>query len=108
LQFDPSGFQWVETNCREKCILAYLRKSGRRQILVALNLTPEPHKDFVFHLPESSRWAEALNTDDQKYWGTGYFLNPGQLKTESHPEQPGDHRLVLNLPPLGAVLLRKS
>jgi 1,4-alpha-glucan branching enzyme len=106
-QFEISGFEWVETNNREKCVLAYLRKSGAEELLIALNMTPEAQKGYRLSLGEDSRWEEILNSDEIKYWGMGFFMNPGTLKTVTDSQQAKGHSLTINIPPLGATVLKK-
>jgi 1,4-alpha-glucan branching enzyme len=72
------GFQWVETNKRNECLLAFMRKGKKRKndLFVVMNLSDQMLEQRTFKLEGKSNWREILNTNDIKYWGTGEGLNP--------------------------------
>ena len=52
-------------------------------------------------LPHAGSWGEVLNTDDEKFGGSG-VVN-GTLRTEDVPWQGRDCSAVVTLPPLAVV-----
>ncbi|HLT98099.1 MAG TPA: 1,4-alpha-glucan branching protein GlgB, partial [Acidimicrobiia bacterium] len=69
---DPAGFDWVDANDSVHSVLTFLRKSsGGDTVLVACNFTPEPRHGYRVGVPAPGRWDEILNTDAERYGGTG-------------------------------------
>src|SRR4029450_328510 len=86
LDFEPSGFQWLEPNDADTNVLAFTRPpphgppalraahhptgppSPRRPrdappVVCACTLSPVPHESYRLGLPRPGRWRELLNTD---------------------------------------------
>lgn len=105
--FSPDGFEWIEANDSENSVLIFLRKGIQKNevIIFALNLTPVPRYNYRCGVPFEGRWKEILNSDNLKYYGAGDVFND-ELKSEAVAEDGRDHSIVLNLPPLGAVMLK--
>jgi 1,4-alpha-glucan branching enzyme len=106
LDFDPTGFWWIEANAAADNVLAFARAStGAERVLVCVaNLAPVPRPDFRVGLPRAGRWRELINTDSDLYGGS----NAGNLGgVEAEPigwhEQPFSAEVML--PPLGVVWL---
>ena len=108
LQFDYKGFEWVDISDHQNSILVYARLSSdsASELLVILNMTPVPREHYKVHLMHEGRYRELLNTDDKKYWGSG-VINPDELKTHKEVYRGRSFAFSLNLPPLGAVILKK-
>src|SRR5699024_5260703 len=66
-QFDPKGFEWVDASDYQKSILVYKRmgKKKKDDLLIILNMTTEPRKDYSIGLSEENHWKEILNSDAQ-------------------------------------------
>jgi 1,4-alpha-glucan branching enzyme len=133
-QFSPSGFQWVDLNHRNDCVMVYKRmgRSEEEDILVMLNLNPMPKEGWEFEVRRQYK-TEIFNSDDVRFGGTGNYSNPElsctligneneheargeeqestatELPTAYEKEaEPGERRykLRVNLPPLAAILLK--
>ena len=107
LQFEVGGFEWVDLNHRAESVIAYKRIGRKKgdQLLVIMNLTPVVRKDWVvdvFGLPFNE---EIFNSDLLEYGGTGDVYNPS-ITCELISKQDKHYRLTVQLPPLGAVILR--
>lgn len=107
-QFDYKGFEWVDISDHQNSILVYARLSENpdSEILVILNMTPVPREQYKVHLMHEGCYKEILNTDDKKYWGSG-VTNPEILKTHKELFHGRSFAFSLNIPPLGAVILKK-
>jgi 1,4-alpha-glucan branching enzyme len=107
LQFEQGGFEWIELNRRAECVIAYKRKASKTKddMLVVLNLTPVVRHDFPIYVDGKSKWKEVLNTDLKKYWGTGDVFNP-EVKSKLVDKKQKRYELLLQLPALGAVILK--
>ena len=106
LQFDPTGFEWVEIHKREEAVIAFKRKGLKPEndILVVMNMTPVPRHQFPIHVQGKKVWNEIFNSDAKKLGGTGDLTNTSIVL---HPqEENGEwNQLLLNLPALSAIVL---
>ena len=108
LEFDPSGFEWVDANDNTHSVLTFLRRSSSGEtLLVAANLIPEPHRAYRVGVPEAGHWEEILNTDADIYGGSGQGnlggVDTGPLAVPFHGKP---HSVDIVLPPLGVVILK--
>ncbi len=106
-QFTIYGFEWVELNRREECIIAYRRKGHKTKddLLVIFNMRPDPVRDTSIYTIGKKQWKEIFNSDAEKYWGTGHVFNP-EIKTSLVDKKNDEYELKLHLPPLGAIILK--
>ena len=74
-------------------------------LLVALNFTPVPRRNYRLGVPVSGRWEEVLNSDAESYGGSGQG-NMGGVEAAPLPSHGHPQSLNLTLPPLGLVALR--
>jgi 1,4-alpha-glucan branching enzyme len=107
LQYEASGFEWVELNQRQDGIIAFKRngKDPEQAILVVFNMTPVPRHQFPIQVQGKTIWKEIFNSDDQAFWGSG------NVKNQNVPCAllDGTNQLMeihLELPPLAAVVLK--
>ncbi|MCA9693122.1 MAG: 1,4-alpha-glucan branching protein GlgB, partial [Myxococcales bacterium] len=100
--FDPEGFSWVVVDDRERSVYAYLRRPQRAGAvaLVILNFTPVPRPGYSLPAPGPGPWRVILNTDAAEFGGSG-----GAVRAELDPAD-GEPALVVDLPPLAALILR--
>jgi 1,4-alpha-glucan branching enzyme len=97
----PAGFAWLDANDRNSSVYAYLRRgSGDDAGVVACvaNLTPVPRHGYRIGLPSPGRWVDALNTDEERWGGSG-VVQP-EVHTDGTPWQGQPESAVLTLPPL--------
>ena len=106
-QFDPEGFEWVDLNHRSESIVVYKRMGlkPKDDVLVILNMTPQPKWDFHVAVNDKKTWKEVFNSDLQKYWGTGDVTNP-DINVEVINKDEKNYKLRLNLPPLSGIILK--
>lgn len=106
-QFNKEGFEWIDLNHRDECVIAYRRKGKEPEndILVILNLTPEVRRNWKLYAKGKDSWKEIYNSDDKKYWGTGDVFNP-EILTVLVDKKELLYEINVHLPPLGAVVIR--
>jgi 1,4-alpha-glucan branching enzyme len=107
LDFDPTGFSWVDANDSEQSVASMLRSprsEGGRPVVAAFNFTPVPRPGYRLGVPRSGFWRELLNSDAEVYGGSGWG-NYGGGNAEDMPWHAHPHSLAVTLPPLGAVFL---
>jgi 1,4-alpha-glucan branching enzyme len=105
--FTPEGFEWIDHQDAERCVLSFVRKSadGHGLILVVSNFTPTVHRDFRLGVPRAGRWVERLNTDSQHYGGSNVGTPGASALSLPQPSHGRDHSVLLTLPPLATVWL---
>jgi 1,4-alpha-glucan branching enzyme len=107
LEFEASGFSWIRMHDTHNCVMAYLRRGSKTEdcLLIALNLTPVVRENFRLGVPFEGAWSEVFNSDASKFGGTGQFTH-ASLSTGSMPYDDQPYSLELNMPPLGAVVIK--
>ena len=107
MDFDGSGFEWVDCQNAEDSVLVYLRKAKNPDdfLVVCCNFTPVVREDYPIGVPRGGWYQEVFNSDSSYYAGTNVGNHPGVNATE-----PGhhmrSHQIKVNLPPLGAVIFK--
>src|SRR5437870_1651358 len=109
LDFERSGFEWVDTKDWEKSIISFVRKEKTRQsqVLVVLNFTPLPRVNYRLGVSGSEYWKEILNSDAVEYGGSGQG-NLGGVSTDAHAFHGKEHSIRITLPPLGALFFKNE
>ncbi len=107
--FDPSGFEWIESGDWERSVVAFLRKtkSSRDTILIICNFTPTPISSYKLGVPHAGYWMEILNSDSKIYGGSG-MGNLGGVKAEKNESHGRDYSVHLTLPPLSVLVFKKE
>lgn len=105
--FDQRGFQWIDYSDSENSVIAYQRKSDKKEdlLIVVCNFTPETRQHYRIGVPVRGRWREVFNTDNLKYGGSG-VLNIGDLVTSPVKYHHQDYSVSITLPPLGMTVLK--
>lgn len=107
--FDPEGFSWIDFNDSENSIISYLRMGNDPEdtILVVGNLTPVPRENYRIGVPAGGAWKEIFNSDDSKFGGSN-TKNEGKIETSEVPMHHQENSIVLNLPPMAMIYLKKE
>ena len=105
VDFQDSGFQWVDCHDSDTSVISYLRKNRAQDslVLTICNATPVPRHNYKVGVPESGFWKEVLNSDSKEYGGSGQGNLGG---VEAVPVAVHGHfqSLTVTLPPLSAVI----
>ncbi|MEK7435697.1 MAG: 1,4-alpha-glucan branching protein GlgB [Pseudomonadota bacterium] len=109
LDFDQSGFEWVDCNDSEQSVLTFLRKprGGGAPVLVACNFTPVPRANYIVGVPAGGYWREIANSDATLYGGSG-MGNLGGIESAPVSAHGRFHSLALTLPPLSVVMFKRE
>lgn len=106
-QFDRNGFEWVEADDLENSVYIYLRKGKKRDdiVMVILNLAPKV-LDYKIGIPAGTHWEVVLNSDDEKYSGSG--VEPEILGEKYEEWRNYPKTMTVKLPPLAGIVLRQK
>jgi 1,4-alpha-glucan branching enzyme len=107
LDHAPEGFQWIDVADRENSVLSFVRRDETDHLVVILNLTPVPREKYRIGAPSGGRYVEVLSSDDPDFGGSE-FRTREVIDTEPKPFHGFPQSMVLDLPPLGALVLRPA
>ena len=105
IDFDASGFEWIDYNDRDSSILSWIRRdrSGGFVIVVS-NFTPIAREKYSIGVPLPGTYTELLNTDNERYGGSG--ISNDALQTTEHPSHGRANSLSLRLPGLASIIIK--
>jgi len=107
IDFAGAGFEWIEWSDRDNSILSWVRRDRSGGFVICItNFTPVVRHDFRIGVPETGDYRELINTDSEKYGGTGVH-NP-HLVTTSVGQHGRPHSLDLTLPALATLILQPA
>ncbi len=109
LDYDPSGFSWIDVKDVDNSIISFLRRSRQPQesILAVFNFTPVPRFNYRLGVSLEGEWKEILNSNALEYGGSGYG-NLGLAIAKPIPYHGQPFSLNLTLPPLGVLYFKKA
>ena len=105
--FTEDGFEWIDTTDRENSIITYARRGHHPDmaVVIVLNMTPIPRQDYRIGLPTAGTYREIFNSDRTEFYGSG-VVNAEPIASEAETWHGRANSLRLNIPPLGAVVLK--
>ncbi len=105
VDFEESGFKWIDANDSANSVLAFTRynRDKSQQVFVICNFTPVPKHNYRVGVPKDGYWKEALNSDSKIYGGSGQG-NLGGVETSPIPYHGEDNSINIVVPPLGMVI----
>jgi 1,4-alpha-glucan branching enzyme len=105
LDFQDSGFEWIDCHDASQSVLSYLRKDrhGLAKVAAVFNFTPVPRPGYRLGVPEAGFYREVLNSDAEIYGGSSFGERKGG------PSEPIEwmgrpQSILLDLPPLAGVI----
>ncbi|MBX6313622.1 MAG: 1,4-alpha-glucan branching protein GlgB [Isosphaeraceae bacterium] len=109
VDFEWTGFEWLELHDWENSVLAFLRraKAPGHEIVVVCNFTPVVRYDYRVGVPAGGFYRELLNTDAAIYAGSNVG-NQGGVWAQAEPHAGRPFHLSLTLPPLGVLFLKRE
>ena len=99
-----AGFGWANVDDFDECAIAFLRyaSDGSPAMLACFNFTPNVLDGFTVGLPHDGQLRLALNSDEQRFGGTGCKVKKTAKALKAPFDgQPRSAKLVL--PPLSAL-----
>lgn len=113
--FVDEGFQWLELDHRDDCILVWKRQGKREKdyLIVVGNFDQQTHLSYKIHVPDNLTYKEIFNTDHEIYYGSGLLneeiLTPGTeiIEADNSDKNKEENYFVhLIIPPLSLIILR--
>ncbi len=107
VDFDYTGFEWIDCHNYDECVLMYIRK-GRDPhdyVVIAANFTPVPRLAHRIGLPEKCWYREIFNSDST-YYGGSNLGNAMGINAEELPWHGRPFSAELTLPPLAVTIFK--
>ncbi len=106
VDFDWSGFQWIDANDSDNSVLSFVRyaKDPADFVVVVCNLTPVVRQGYCIGVPKAGPYRELINSDLEIYGGSG--VGNGSVVALNQPCHAFGAALSLTLPPLAALILQ--
>ena len=106
LDFEPAGFEWIESHDARNSVLSFIRRGKQPDTLavVVCNFTPTVHRGFMLGVPKSGTYRECLNTDSAHYGGSNVGTPLGSARSQPVACNGKPHAIVIDLPPLATVM----
>ncbi len=102
------GFDWIDFHDADNSVVSFLRKSSDGDIVVFLvNATPVVRYNYRLGVPEPGFYREVINTDGETYGGSNVG-NLGGVQSEAREWMGREHSILLHLPPLATVALKRE
>jgi 1,4-alpha-glucan branching enzyme len=107
VDFDGSGFEWVDCHNYQDSILCYIRKAKDPKdfVVVCCNYTPVPRQNYRLGMPRAGWYREIFNSDSGYYGGSNVGNFPG-IASENMPSHGRPCSISITIPPLGCVVLK--
>jgi 1,4-alpha-glucan branching enzyme len=108
LDYNPSGFSWIDVHDSDNSVVSFMRKDGEEEhtLVFVCNFTPIPRFGYRLGVPYAGEYYEVINSDATRYGGSG-LENTQAMPSASIFWQSCPYSLLLTLPPLGVVILKR-
>ncbi len=105
VDFDWTGFQWIDLHDADNSILSFARYAKDRSsyTICMFNFTPVVHENYKLGVLETGVYRTILNTDDGRFGGSGVTSASYQSYDGEMHGQPS--HIVITLPPLAGIYL---
>jgi 1,4-alpha-glucan branching enzyme len=109
VDFDPSGFEWIDCNDLESSVVSFIRRGidPDEWVVGVLNWTPLVREGYRVGVPEPGFYRELINSDAAPYGGSNVG-NAGGREADPIPAHGHPYSLNLTLPPLAGLYLKRS
>ncbi len=109
VDFQPSGFEWIDFGDWEQSLVCFLRRAKNPQdfVVFACNFTPVAREHYRVGVPETGYYRELLNSNSEIYGGDN-LGNCGGVLAEPLPCHGRPYSVSLIMPPLSVLVLKKD
>ncbi|MGV3582517.1 MAG: 1,4-alpha-glucan branching protein GlgB [Methylophilus sp.] len=104
LDFDSSGFSWIDCHDADQSIISFIRRGTNSFAIIVLNFTPVPRENYRIGVPTPGIYKEIFNSDAACYGGSNLGNGAG-VESEQIAWMNQQHSLMLTLPPLAGIIL---
>ncbi|MBD7913454.1 1,4-alpha-glucan branching protein GlgB [Clostridium sp. Sa3CVN1] len=107
LDYDYNGFTWIEPRNSDQSILIFMRKSRDAEdtLIIINNFKQDVYYDYKVGVPFLGEYEEIMNTDDEKYGGSGQVMGE-ILKAVKEPFHNQPYSIKVKIPPMATLILK--
>jgi len=102
--FNWEGFEWIDFQDTENCVLIFLRKSKRKALLVICHFRSSVIEDYQLGVPNSKAWREIFNSDSLSFGGSG-AINSEQISTFDEEMHGRKQSIRMRIAPFSTIVL---
>ncbi len=108
LDSEPEGFSWIDPHDSDQSVVSFMRGGSKEEdtLIFICNFTPEPRHGYRLGVPHAGEYYELINSDATRYGGSG-LENKQSMPSAPIYWQSCPHSILLTLPPLAAVILKR-
>ncbi|WP_305768425.1 1,4-alpha-glucan branching protein GlgB [Candidatus Epulonipiscium viviparus] len=99
-------FDWINGDNKESLVVSYIRRTLEEELIVVVNFSLYPRMGYSVGAAKPGTYKEIFNSDREEYCGSG-VLNTNLIKTLPESCQYKENRIVIDIPPIGATILKK-
>jgi len=109
LDNNNEGFSWLDLEDRDNSIISFCRYANnhKEHLVCVFNFTPQPHQQYKIALPENRNYEVIFSSDDANFGGSTEKGHP-TIHPIDLPYAQGNYHALLDLPPLGALILKST
>lgn len=105
LDYDPKGFEWINSISADENMLVFTRNTRKREetLLIVCNFSPLVYENRKIGVPYPGKYKEIFNSDKKEFGGSGE-VNPRlkQSKKEECDDRPNS--ITIKVPPMGIAV----
>jgi 1,4-alpha-glucan branching enzyme len=107
VDFDHTGFEWIDCHNWQDSVLVYVRKAKDPHdfVIVCCNFTPVPRIDYKIGVPEAC-WYEEISNSDSTFYGGSDLGNGGGIQALPQESHGRPASMEVTLPPLATVVFK--
>ena len=108
LDYAYEGFSWIDPHDSDNSVVSFMRRSTdpAETLVFVCNFTPVPRHGYRLGVPEPGEYYELINSDATRYGGSG-LENLQPMPSGPMFWQACPHSILLTLPPLSTVVLKR-
>lgn len=79
LDYSPEGFEWIDCHSEDKCIYAFIRKSGTQQTIAVFNFS-DKETDYTLNIGDTKEFKLIIDSNAIEFGGYGGSYNSETAK----------------------------
>lgn len=102
------GFSWISSDDKDNSVIAFRRIDGSgKEIIAVCNFTNVERTEYRIGVPKKGNYKVFFNSDDEKFGGEGRG-DREKIKAEAINMHGFEQSIILDLPPLSTIYLKKT
>lgn len=109
LDHEYEGFQWIDPNAKNECVIAFIRKGKRKgdTALIVCNFSTDLYEHYRIGIPSKGTYLEMFNSQSAEYGGRT-VATPQVIETEPETYHGMPYSMDIQLPPLSMQIFMKE